>query len=128
MIQTLRAKWAWAREKPLFWANVVLIGVTAFIAILWPGPRVDGIPSDLRLRLWGIALQVVGVVTVWRDLTGTAGHFGKAGFLAATLQWLKRGFGGRNVTVSLRGSMVTATGMSATIKVRRRIDPTGTPE
>jgi len=82
----LRIAW----ENPLFWYNLLLIGVTAIAVWLWPAPIVDNTPSDFRIRLWGMALQIIGALTVWHDLTDSARNFGRPGFVANTLAWMKR--------------------------------------
>jgi len=75
----------WARGNQLFWANAALIFAT--LLILWfPGP------SDLRIRLWGMALQLLGAFTVWHDLAGAARDFGVTGIVKRNLAWVKRGF------------------------------------
>jgi hypothetical protein len=53
----LKIRWRIARERPLFWASLELLFVT--IAILWlcPGPKVNDVPTDTRIRAWALALQ-----------------------------------------------------------------------
>ena len=58
---------------------------------------------DLRLRTWGLLLQLTGVVTVWLDLTRAARQFGKDGFVRHTLLWLKRGLLGQRVVTGAMG-------------------------
>lgn len=79
----LQHKRNWAKKKPLVWANLILGTTTLTIIFLWPGP------SDLRLRLLGLALQLLGILTVWHDLTSTAGKFGMSGIFRSLWVWLK---------------------------------------
>ena len=95
----LRAKWAWANEKPLFWANLALGGLTLLWVFIYPGPNTDTGPSDFRLKTWGMFLQLLGAYTVWHDLTSAAQSFGKEGFLKGTWVWLKAGFFGRSEVI-----------------------------
>lgn len=119
----IKAKWAWASEKPLFWANLVLAGLTALWIFVYPGPNTEAGPSDFRIRTWGMFLQLLGAVTVWLDLTDSARKFGKGGFLKSTWKWLKAGIFGRTITLHVAGSQHTITGGKARIKQRRTIDP-----
>lgn len=95
-----KRKWSWAKQNPLFWCNFVFI--SASVAVIWASPAPNA--SDLRVRLLGMALQLVGIVTVWLDLTDAARHFGKGGplsFLVNTWEWLKIGiFGPKRIAVS----------------------------
>jgi hypothetical protein len=114
----IRAKWNWASQKPLIWANLGLLGATVLVLFEFPSPDA----GDSRLRLWSLILQLIGAWTVWRDLTSTARQFGKPGILTSTFDWLKAGFAGRKV-VLLGG--VASLGMgssSARGKVRTTID------
>lgn len=81
----LKGRPVWATEMPLAWANLALV-VGVGLVVAYPGQ------SDLRLRIWGTALQLMGVATVWHDLTKTARSFGKTGFMEPTWSWLRRFF------------------------------------
>jgi hypothetical protein len=85
----LRRRWAWAKANRLLWFNLVLIVISGLVIFICPGPTLATGPSDVRLRTWGLLLQLIGVVTVWLDLTRTARKFGKGGFVRHTLSWLK---------------------------------------
>lgn len=115
----LLRKWVWAREKPLFWANLLLAALVVVVVFIVPARDA----SDFRVRALGMGLQLLGVLTVWRDLTTTARHFGKAGFLRGTWQWLKAGVFGRNVTISASLSGAVAMGMRARAKLRAATNP-----
>lgn len=47
-----------ARSNPFAWACLVLGFVTIALIWIWPGPMVDRVPSDTRLRLWALMLQL----------------------------------------------------------------------
>lgn len=87
-----RRKWAWACLNKLFWANIALALLTLSFVCWWPGPFVAGLPSDSRVRFWGMFLQLLGAYTVWKDLASTAQDFGKANILNANWNWFKSGF------------------------------------
>jgi hypothetical protein len=110
----LRHKWAWANRNPLFWANLLLVAFSGLLIFVLPGP------SDLRLRMWGMMLQLLGVVTVWLDLTGTARKFGKGGLVRRTLAWLREFAEGSKV-IALGGVAAVFAGMKGRAKVRRPI-------
>ena len=57
----VRRKWRWAREKPYAWASLALVAGTFIVLFVWPGP------SDTRLRLWSLGLQLIGAWNVWHD-------------------------------------------------------------
>jgi hypothetical protein len=82
---------SWAREKPLFWCNLLLILITVWV-FFFPGPVLENGPSDLRIRVWGVTLQLVGVWTVWRNLTGTAKLFGLQHPIDDLRNWFKQLF------------------------------------
>ncbi len=96
----IKRKWSWAKQKPLFWWNIVFAATLVAVIWLWPAPNAP----DLRVRLLGMALQLVGIVTVWLDLTDAARHFGKGGplsFFVNSWEWLKIGiFGQKRIAVS----------------------------
>lgn len=50
--------------------------------------------SDFRVKTLGMILQLIGVGTVWFDLTSAARTFGKTGMIQRTKEWLKTGFTG----------------------------------
>jgi hypothetical protein len=86
-------------ENPLFWCNVVLIGATILIIFVWKGTMLAGGPSDLRLRLWGMVLQLVGVYTVGYDLMATARQFGKGNPVRKTWAWIRNAFRGKRLAL-----------------------------
>lgn len=116
----LRRKWVWAKEKPLFWGNLGLLAISGLLIFVWPGPPLPTGPSDLRLRTWGMLLQLLGVLTVWFDLTSTARQFGKGGFVRRTLVWLKAFFG-RSVVIEAAGAAIGIAGGRVRPKVRHPI-------
>ncbi len=124
----LRSKWAWAAEKPLFWANLVLIGGTLLWVFVYTGPVTETGPSDFRLRTWGMVLQLLGAVTVWRDLTDSARKFGKGDFLKSTWEWLKGCFFGRNITLQIDSAAHFHAGGSIRMTVRSVLPPNATLE
>lgn len=122
-ISFVRAKWAWAKEKPLFWANLGLITLTYLCLCIYPGPVTEAGPSDFRIRTWGMALQLLGAAIVWLDLTDSARKFGKGGFLKSTWDWIKAGIFGRAISISGSGSGGIAIGGTGRIKQRRNLGP-----
>lgn len=96
----IKQKLSWAKQKPLFWWNIVFAATLVVMIWLWPAPNA----SDIRVRLLGMVLQLVGILTVWHDLTAAARHFGKGGplsFFVNTWKWMKIGiFGPKRIAVS----------------------------
>lgn len=85
---TLRQKWFWICLNKPFWASAGLTFITvAFLAV--KPAMINGMPTDLPVRFWGMVLQLVGAFTVWIDLTKTAKDFGEPPSCQKTLQWLK---------------------------------------
>ena len=123
-IRWIVRKWQWAKENPYFWLNLVLILVTACLTCLWPGPTIDGVQSDLRIRLWGGFLQLLGAYTVWRDLVGTESMFSKGTFLSRTAHWLKRGLLGNYTVTGFAASVMQSTTARAHGRVRWTVDAT----
>ena len=65
------------------------------------------------MKLLGMVLQLVGILTVWHDLTAAARHFGKGGplsFFVSTWEWLKAGIFG-SPTIALGGSASVGLGV-----------------
>lgn len=69
----IKRKWSWAKQNPLFWCNFVFTAAIVAVVWAWPAPEA----SDFRVKLLGMVLQLVGILTVWHDLTAAARHFGK---------------------------------------------------
>lgn len=110
----IRHTWAWAKENPLFWCNLLFFIDTLLYTFHYPGP------TGLPLRVWSVVLQLFGVATVWYDLSDTARSFGKTSFLRNTVTWLKRLLAKERIegrAVSLAGT--AKGGASVEIKVNR---------
>lgn len=118
----IKRKWSWAKQKPLFWWNTVLAATLVAVIWVWPAPNA----SDLRVRLLGMVLQLIGILTVWHDLTSAARHFGKGGplsFFTSTGKWLKAGLFGSHLILVPQASRMVARGGRPRLKVRRTIRP-----
>lgn len=118
----IKRKWSWAKQNPLFWCNFVFIA--AIVAVIWAWPAPEA--SDLRVKLLGMVLQLVGILTVWHDLTAAARHFGKGGplsFFSSTGKWLKAGLFGATIQVSGAASISSSCFGTGRIKARQPIDP-----
>lgn len=105
----IKRKWSWAKQNPLFWCNFVFIAAIVAVTCWWPAPET----SDFRVKLLGMVLQLVGILTVWHDLTAAARHFGKGGplsFFVSTWEWLKAGIFG-SPTIALGGSASVGLGV-----------------
>lgn len=90
LMNLIKRKWSWAKQNPLFSCNFVFIAAIVAVICWWPAPNA----SDFRVKLLGMVLQLVGILTVWLDLTAAARHFGKGGplsFFSNTGKWLKAG-------------------------------------
>ena len=101
-------KWQWAMRNQLFWWNIVLILATIVFVFILRSPG----ESDFRVKTLGMVLQLIGVGTVWFDLTSTARAFGKTGMLVRTKNWLKDGFSG-DATIVMMGATAQANATSS---------------
>lgn len=81
----LKRKWTVAKQNPLFWCNIALIFLV--YVVFRYGYPLWGI-ADLHLRLLGTFLELVGVGTVWYDLSRSAAEVGREGAVKRTLKWL----------------------------------------
>jgi hypothetical protein len=117
-MEWVRRKWKWAKQNPLFWANIFLALLCYVVVFEWPAPG----QSDFRVRILGLVLQIVGVVTVWHNLTKNARQFGKGDLTRRTWIWLKAGFIGRRAVIGAVTAEAAAAAMSARAKVRRPIN------
>jgi hypothetical protein len=117
-MEWLSRKTRWAAENPLFWWNLALVLAAVAVVLIWPSPKA----GDFRVKTLGMALQLLGVVSVWLDLTATAREFGKGGVLKRTWKWLQRGLGGGNVIVAATGNALAAFTGRARAKVRHSIN------
>lgn len=117
----IKRKWSWAKQNPLFWCNFVFIAAILAVIWAWPAPNA----SDFRVKLLGMVLQLVGILTVWHDLTAAARHFGKGGplsFFVSTGKWLKAGLFGATIQLGGASSVSISTFGSARIKSRQPIN------
>uniref|UniRef100_Q47HX4 Transmembrane protein n=1 Tax=Dechloromonas aromatica (strain RCB) TaxID=159087 RepID=Q47HX4_DECAR len=89
-LSIIQGRFRIAKENPLLWYSLLLAAGTVTAIWYWPAPVTDSNPSDFRIRLWGMVLQLIGAYTVWHDLTESARKFGKTSLLANTIEWAKR--------------------------------------
>lgn len=82
----------WAKRNPLFWANLAIAGLLA--SLIWHST------SDLHVRALGVILELIGVATVWSDLTRSAKKAGRGGVVRGTLDWLRQGVRGRTTHIA----------------------------
>lgn len=121
-MKLVHRKWVWAKKKPLFWANLCLVLFTVLVLWFIPGPTLATGPSDLRLRSWGMVLQMIGVITVWIDLTSAARKFGEGGFFRSIVPWLRECFARpKTVTATVSGRLSISGSACGT--TRRGINP-----
>lgn len=113
-----KRKWHWATQNKLFWLNLALILASIAAIWVWPAPK----ESDFRIRTLAMAMQLIGVATVWMDLAGAANMFGKAGMLSHTWTWLKAGFGRRDAIVGMGASASAACTSSGRLTTRWPMD------
>lgn len=123
----IRGRLRIARENHLFWYNLLLILVTVLVVAVFPGPVIEGTPSDFRLRAWGMLLQIIGALTVWWDLTESARKFGRPSFLQNTRNWLKRLVFGGAVATGTASLALQITVVGGGAKGRRDTPSGGAP-
>lgn len=116
-VDFLSWKWSWAKEKPWYWASLLLAVGTWAVLFGWPGPMLKEGPSDARLRLWALCLQLLGAGLVWFDLARTARNFGDAGVLSDGWAWLRRGISlrrpAKEITLSALSGNIQIAGIAA---------------
>jgi len=64
-LKLIRAHWR-------VWAYLILTLATVGIVFFWEPSASTGPEYDRHIRMWALALQVLGTATVWWDLTNTA--------------------------------------------------------
>ncbi|MGA7178140.1 MAG: hypothetical protein WBX11_00940 [Thiobacillaceae bacterium] len=69
-----------------------------------------------------MALQLLGIWTVWHDLTTTAREFGKDDVFCSTWDWLKGFFGRRHTVIGALSGKFAIVGAKARVKQRQPID------
>lgn len=126
-LAVIRGRLRVAKENPLFWYNILLIQGTVLIAIVFPGPVIDHTPSDFRIRAWGMVLQLVGALTVWRDLTESARSFGRPSFFHNTMEWMKRLAFGNPVATGSACLPIVINVVGSGTTGRRSTPPAGAP-
>lgn len=112
--EALRQKWLWVCLNKPFWASACLTLITVVFVLIKPA-MVNGAPTDLPVRFWGMFLQLVGAYTVWIDMTKTAKDFGEQPSFRKTWQWVKGLFRTPapvtgTATIELVGASCIATG------------------
>jgi hypothetical protein len=85
----LLIRWRIAKERPYVWYSLFLLVVTILVVWVFPGPMDKGTPTDTRIRLWALALQLMGAWIVWVDLVARPRSFGQGGVMASFWQWAK---------------------------------------
>lgn len=111
----IRRKWTIAKQNKLLWWNLLLVSCTWVVIFGYPAPT----GADLRLRIWAMVLQLVGVVTVWADLTGAANAFKRDGIFKRTKSWLRALCG---VPVTLSANMTGSfPGLTVSVRASQRI-------
>lgn len=128
LVSTVKGKYYWAKQKPLFWANLLLAALTWLVVCVYPGPLTDAGPSDTRIRVWAMFLQLLGAWFVWYDLTGTAREFGKGGLIGGTWAWLKAAIGTQTISAPLVTSGAVFLGGRVRASARRTPPPESSPE
>eukprot|EP01034_Spumella_vulgaris_P046892 gene46892-58488_t len=93
------------------------------LVTFWSPPLAGGVQSDLRLRFWGMTLQLLGALTVWVDLTATARAFDKPGIIQSTIRWLRWFVLGQPHVIQGSAGIASASSMGCRIIQRRPIDP-----
>lgn len=81
----VKSKWLLLKSNHLLWWNVALLALCVACILMFPAPNA----SDFRVRSLGMLLQLIGVLTVWFDLSKTAHDFGEDGVFRRNLRWLK---------------------------------------
>lgn len=107
-------KWRLVKSNPFLWANLALLVITLML-ISWPGP------SDLRLRSWGMFLQILGIYTVWDDLTKITRKYDKGHYWRNTWEWLKK-FRNKPILAVAGCSALNVSGSSNRATQRRAIN------
>lgn len=99
-ISWTRALVRWLWEARLAWLAVATLLVAALV--------VADNPTEPRIRLMGLALQILGIGTVAWGIRTTRRLFGRPGVLALVHRWLADfpRYGGRTISV---GATMTAT-------------------
>jgi hypothetical protein len=105
----IKRKWAVAKQNPLFWANILLTGIVCLV-LRYEAPMAPF--ADLHLRILGAFLELVGVGTVWYDLSRSAAKVGKDGILRRTMKWLGVLVLNRPIVVSATASFSSSHAMA----------------
>ncbi len=124
----LKTKWYWAKSNPLFWYNIALVIGTLAVIKTYPAPIIESVPSDFRIKTWGMLLQLLGVFTVWHDLASAGQTFGKAGIFSRNWTWIKAGFGRPHLIACAGSSQCNISGGKARATQRRNPPPDATIE
>lgn len=114
----IKRKWQWAMQNKMFWWNFILFAISVVFIFFCKSPG----ESDFRIKTVGMVLQLVGVGTVWFDLTNTARSFGKTGMIQRTMVWLKAGLTGHADAVGMMASASASLSSSARATVRWPMD------
>ncbi len=105
------------KPRPIWWAVAVLL-VTGFLLVL--------VKSEQLVRLWGMALQLVGVVSVLMELRQLQDRH-SISFRKALADWLEAWPTG-STTISVATGSFAAASSSARASLRTSIDPTSALE
>lgn len=128
IIEYLRSLWNWLKEAWLFWLAFLVVAVSLLVAV---GPG----PSEPRIRITGLILQLLGISTVSWGIHQTRLLFGRPTIISVVRKWLSRFTKYRRrvvtgqVTINLPSPTVSGTGYElinpADASIDARIGPGG---
>lgn len=84
MINWLKRLWTWIKESGLTGMSLIALFPLLAWTLFWPTP------TEFRLRLVGLIVQLCGVGTVAKGLSDTRKLFGRPSAFQSAWQWFRR--------------------------------------
>ncbi|WP_273527059.1 hypothetical protein [Pseudomonas sp.] len=104
LLAWFKAIWGWVKQANHFWRAISV----AILSIVY----ISLYPDEQSIRLTGLVLQILGILTVAWGIKETREIFGHPSLITKSIQWFNNfpPYGGKVITVSVHGSLGGLTG------------------
>jgi hypothetical protein len=129
MLDRIFIRYQIAKQQPLVWISLLFVGAATATTFIWPGPVIDGNPTDFRIRAIAAIMQISGAWLVWRDLSQTARAFNREAVIVQLFDWIGHLIRPRrvaNLSTALTGSASISIGVFGRGKIV--LPPNASPE
>ena len=104
LLAWFKAIWGWIKQANHFWRAISV----AILSIIYISLN----PDEQSIRITGLVLQILGILTVAWGIKETRDFFGHPSLITKSIQWLKDfpPYGGKVITAKAHGYLGALTG------------------